>query len=279
MGTAWFSSQRYPWEQGLYVGGIETAKVNITLRIYSNAWHVYAGLAILNPDARIQINRFAASVTELFKLMLEGGNGGDEEKYKFKARVEWARQVVFGDMLDSSEASVQRKRRPILLSEDILDRFSLGRRPQVDVTTPDDSNPVNVPPKYRPNSHLSLLAMVDSWAHLSINPYTHLSLAATPIFRLFLGVAEYLFLSPTVLSSAIQSALFDTWHRSDDLEFVVAARGWSQCVSLGDFDVYRRRFEETRKFFEGRFEEANRVGGEMIKAIMESEMRREERLC
>jgi len=54
------------------------------------------------------------------------------------------------------------------------------------------------------------------------------------------------------------------------------ARGWSQCVSLGNFDVYRRRFEATRKFFESRFEEANRVGGEMIKTIMESEVKREE---
>jgi prephenate dehydrogenase (NADP+) len=282
MGTAWFSTKRYPWEHGLYVGGIETAKVNITLRIYSNAWHVYAGLAILNPAARIQIDRFAASVTELFKMMLEAGTGGDEEKRKFKERVEWAKQVVFGDMLgnsgqDNGQVSRQRKMRPILLSEDILDRFSLGKRLQADseAASPDDSNPTAAP-KYRPNSHLSLLAMVDSWAHLSINPYTHLSLAATPIFRLFLGVAEYLFLSPTALSSAIHSAISDTWHRSDDLEFVVAARGWSQCVSLGNFDVYRRRFEETRKFFEGRFDEANRVGGEMIKAIMESEMRREE---
>jgi prephenate dehydrogenase (NADP+) len=273
MGTAWFSSQLYPWEQGLYVGGIETAKVNLVLRIYSNAWHVYAGLAILNPDARIQIDRYATSVTELFKMMLEGGNGGDEEKRKFKERVEWARQAVFGDVLDNGvEVGGQRRRRPILLSEDILDRFSLGKRPEA---IPECPSPGTVPPKYRPNSHLSLLAMVDSWAHLSINPYTHLSLAATPIFRLFLGVAEYLFLSPTALSSAIHSALFDTWHRSDDLEFVVAARGWSQCVSLGNFDVYRRRFEETRMFFESRFEEANRVGGEMIKAIMESEMKRE----
>jgi prephenate dehydrogenase (NADP+) len=60
MGTAWCSAQSYTWEQGLYVGGIETAKVNLTLRIYSNAWHVYAGLAILNPIARIQIDRYAA---------------------------------------------------------------------------------------------------------------------------------------------------------------------------------------------------------------------------
>src|SRR6266540_954722 len=129
MGTAWFSAKAYPWEQGLYVGGIETAKVNITLRIYSNAWHVYAGLAILNPDARIQIDRFAASATELFKMMLEGGTGGDEEKRKFKERVEWARQVVFGDMLDGGGAdNAKKRRRPILLSEDVLDRFSLGKR-------------------------------------------------------------------------------------------------------------------------------------------------------
>jgi prephenate dehydrogenase (NADP+) len=205
-------------------------------------------------------------------MMLEGGNGGDEEKRKFKERVEWARQAVFGDVLDNGVEVGGQRRRPILLSEDILDRFSLGKRPEA---IPERPSPGTVPPKYRPNSHLSLLAMVDSWAHLSINPYTHLSLAATPIFRLFLGVAEYLFLSPTALSSAIHSALFDTWHRSDDLEFVVAARGWSQCVSLGNFDVYRRRFEETRMFFESRFEEANRVGGEMIKAIMESEVKRE----
>lgn len=57
MGTAWTSSQSYPWEQGLYVGGLETVKVNLTLRIYSNQWHVYAGLAILNPSAQIQIKQ------------------------------------------------------------------------------------------------------------------------------------------------------------------------------------------------------------------------------
>ncbi|KAJ3509809.1 hypothetical protein NLJ89_g5022 [Agrocybe chaxingu] len=260
MGTAWASAQSYPWEQGLYVGGIETAKVNIALRIYSNAWHVYAGLAILNPDARTQIDRYAASATELFKLMLEGGGGGEEERRRFRERVEWGH---------------------------VLDKFSLGtlapletptspKLPSSEIQASSSTSSIEPPTKYRPNSHLSLLAMVDCWAHLSINPYTHLSLAATPIFRLFLGVAEYLFLSPTLLSASIHSALFDTWHRSDDLEFVVAARGWSQCVSFRSFEVYRRRFEKTRTFFEGRFEEAGRVGSAMIKAIMESEVQREE---
>ena len=261
MGTAWCATQAYPWEQGLYVGGMETAKVNLTLRIYSNAWHVYAGLAILNPSARIQIDRYAASATELFKMMLQGRNGGDDEKAAFKKRIEWAQDIVFGK---------EKQRRPILLSQEILDRFTLGKISQ-------SSSAQTAPPgsKYKPNSHLSLLAMVDCWAHLGINPYTHLSLAATPIFRLFLGVAEHLFLSPSLLSAAIHSAIFDTWHRADDLEFVVAARGWSQCVSFGIFEVYRRRFEETRKFFEGRFEEAGVVGSEMIKVVMESELSRE----
>ncbi|KAF8167568.1 prephenate dehydrogenase [Crassisporium funariophilum] len=280
MGTAWFSAQSYPWEQGLYVGGIETAKVNLTLRIYSNAWHVYAGLAILNPSARIQIDRYAASCTELFKMMLEGGSGGDEEKRKFRKRIEWSQSVVFGK---------EKKRRPILLSEDYLDRFSMGKTPPMHANSlppsptsptlparnPNQASPMP-PTKYRPNSHLSLLAMVDCWAHLNINPYIHLSLAATPVFRLFLGVAEHLFLSPPLLASAVHSALFDTWHRADDLEFVVAARGWSQCVSFENFEVYRRRFEETRTFFEARFEEASVLGSEMIKAVMESEVRREE---
>jgi len=70
MGTAWASTEAYLWEQGLYVGGIETAKVNLTLRIYSNAWNVYAGLAILNPSARTQIHHYAKSASELFKLMI-----------------------------------------------------------------------------------------------------------------------------------------------------------------------------------------------------------------
>ena len=290
MGTAWFSAQSYPWEQGLYVGGIETAKVNLTLRIYSNAWHVYAGLAILNPMAKAQIDRYAASATELFKLMLEGGNGGEDERRRFRERVEWGRAVVFGD-----ENSPERQRRPILLSEDVLDRFSLGGAPtpvtpakipasctpSAGCCAPDahvngGAGQTHPPPKYRANSHLSLLAMVDCWAQLAINPYKHLSLAATPIFRLFLGVAEHLFRSPALLSASIHSALYDSWHRADDLEFVCAARGWSQCVSFGSFSVYRMRFEETAAFFKERFEEGGKLGAEMIKAVMENEVKREE---
>jgi prephenate dehydrogenase (NADP+) len=250
MGTAWSNSLSYPWEHGYYVGGIETVKVNIMLRIYSNKWHVYAGLAILNPAARTLIDQYARSATEIFKFMLNA------DESHLRDRIYAARENVFGAGYGEGSNSLHH---PILLSEHILDQFSLSK------STPD---PAKV--KAKANSHLSLLAMVDCWSHLHIRPFHHLSLAATPIFRLWIGVAEYLFRSRARLDAALDAALYDVSHRSDDLEFVLAARGWSQCVHFGSFELYQRRFEETASFFESRFEEANRVGDAMISAIMQS---------
>lgn len=221
MGTAWHSAASYPWEMGRYQGGIETVKTNIALRIYANKWHVYAGLAILNPAARVQINQYATSTTELFKLMVEG-NGTELRRRAFEAR----KGVFFGG--DESGQS----RTPILLSDKILDQFSLGPKPSADA-------------KHPRNSHLSLLAMVDCWHVLGIRPFRHLDLAATPLFRMWIGVAEYLFRDETRLEDAVQAALDDIEHRSDDVEFVVAARGWAQCVQFGSWDMYRERFERT----------------------------------
>jgi prephenate dehydrogenase (NADP+) len=86
---------------------------------------------------------------------------------------------------------------------------------------------------------------------------------------MWIGVAEYLFRSRQRLDVAIEAALWDTAHRADDLEFTIAARGWSQCVSFGSFELYRRRFEETAVFLQPRFAEAQAVAARMITAILE----------
>ncbi|KAG9093665.1 prephenate dehydrogenase (NADP(+)) [Ceratobasidium sp. 392] len=265
MGTAWHCSASYPWEQGWYVRGIEIVKVNIMLRIYSNKWHVYAGLAILNPAARDMIGQYAKSVTELFKLMLAGDSAG------LRARVYRAREALFGP---------HRRVTPILLSEDVLDKFSMSRGDDTTTTSPDapstkrpPESRASVPSSSHPintNSHLSLLAMVDCWAALNIDPFAHLSLAATPLFRMWIGVAEYLFRSTTRLDAALDAAVHDVSHRSDDLEFVVAARGWSQCVTFGSFALYKDRFKHTQSFFEPRFAEATALGSRMIKTILDN---------
>jgi prephenate dehydrogenase (NADP+) len=241
MGKAWHANTQFPWEMSRYVGGIENVKINIMLRIYSQKWHVYAGLAILNPEARKQISQYAKSVTELYKLMLQGN------AVELRRRVYAAREKVFG-----GDDKPKWGARP-LLNPDVLDRFSLGEKPD----------------KPRPNNHLSLLAMVDCWAQLGIVPFDHM-LCSTPLFRLWLGVTEHLFRTTGMLDEALRIAIEDHTYRSDDLEFTFAARGWAECVSLGHFDLWKSRFMETQQFFEPRFEGAAEVANRMMKAVLES---------
>ncbi|KAF2731820.1 Prephenate dehydrogenase [Polyplosphaeria fusca] len=236
MGAAWKANNQFPWESARYLGGIENVKINVTLRIYSNKWHVYAGLAILNPAAQKQIKQYAESVTELFKLMLAG------HRSELRERIYTARKAVFSD----------HRAKDLLLQDEVLDRFSLGKLPE----------------KRLKNNHLSLLAMVDCWWKLGIVPYDHM-ICSTPLFRMWLGITEYLFRNDELLDEVIDTAITDNTFRADDLEFTFAARDWSSRVSLGHFDGYREKFEEIQEYFAPRFPEASRLGNEMIKTILE----------
>lgn len=282
MGTAWHSAGEFPWETGLYVRGIEVAKINITLRIYSNKWHVYAGLAILNPVAKIQIEQYAKSVSDIFKLMIM------EKEDELRERLYKAREFVFPSFSEDEQQQQQQQENgrmdstkrgkgkateaaPLFLEDEVFDQFAIGSPPSSSSsnakagTNGHAASTTSAPP---PNSHLSLLAMVDSWHQLRLHPFEHLTLAATPIFRLWFGVAEYLFRSPERLEAAIKAAVRDKSHRSDDAEFMVAARGWSQCIRFGDFEAYRRRFQNTADWFSPRFQESNQRGGQMLKELM-----------
>lgn len=150
MGAAWAANKQFPWEIPRYIGGIENVKINLTLRIYAQKWHVYAGLAILNPSAKEQIKQYATSVTELYKLMLGG------HRQELAERIYAARSAVFGAKKDV--------KRELLLQDDLLDRFSLGEKP----------------PQRVKNNHLSLLAIVDCWWKLGIVPYDHM-ICSTPV--------------------------------------------------------------------------------------------------
>ncbi|RPA85410.1 Prephenate dehydrogenase [Ascobolus immersus RN42] len=238
MGSAWTANSQFPWEVPRWSGGIENVKMNVTLRIYSNKWHVYAGLAILNPAAQKQIKQYATSVTELFKLILCG------ERDEFRKRITEAGMAVFGGKKEGDE---------LLLKDELLDKFSLSGVPKQE---------------RKPNSHLSLLAMVDCWHKCGIVPYDHI-ICSTPLFRLWLGATEYLFRQPELLNECIEFALSDKQFRTDDLEFTFAARAWSDAVQLGDFNAYRKRFEAPQKYFAPRFPEATRLGNEMIHTILE----------
>ncbi|KAF2226376.1 hypothetical protein BDZ85DRAFT_271749 [Elsinoe ampelina] len=241
MGAAWAANNQFPWEIARYVGGIENVKINITLRIYSNKWHVYAGLAILNPSAKRQIRQYAESVTELFKLMLAGDREG------LRGRIWEAGKAVFGTVGEG------KKEGGLLLEDELLDRFSLGTKPETKVR----------------NNHLSLLAMVDCWWKLGIVPYDHM-ICSTPLFRLWLGITEYLFRDKALLEEVVETAIEDNTFRADDLEFTFAARDWSDRVSFGNMDGYREKFESIQSYFAPRFPEATKLGNQMINTIEEN---------
>lgn len=237
MGSAWSSAGVFPWLTDTYIGGIENVKVMMTMRIYSSKWHVYAGLAILNPHASRQAQQYARSTQELFQLMIQ------EDDHAFRSRLQTAADFVFGG----------RKNEDPLLSDELLDNFSLSNS-MLKIS--------------KPNSHLSLLAIVDSWHKLGINPYKHM-ICQTPPFRLWLGIAEYLFKSPAMLENSIETALYDKSIRSDDLKFVWSVGEWSQVICLGSFDGYREKFERVSEFFSGKNEmsRAKNLSAELIKKI------------
>ena len=94
-----------------------------------------------------------------------------------------------------------------------------------------------------------------------------------------------------MLNESIDNAITDNTHVADDLEFTFAARvsfvahtqaqrrpvpltsamqDWSNRVSLGNLEGYRKKFEHIQSYFSPRFAEATKVGNEMIKTIEEN---------
>lgn len=233
MGTAWKNSGFYPWDHGAYSTGIDNVKILTTLRIFSYKAHVYAGLAILNPFARKQVRQYAKSESELFKMMI------CEDEGDFRKRLQEAKEFVFHGERDF-----------ITLDQEVMGDFKMTADPK----------------HHHPNSHLSLLAMVDAWHKLRINPYENL-ICQTPPFRLRLGIAEYLFKNEDLLEETIQTALYDKNIRADDLEFHSAVREWASIIEYGDMEGYLSHFNQVKDFFADRLQEGARQSARLIQKL------------
>jgi prephenate dehydrogenase (NADP+) len=234
MGTAWRGEGIYPWENGAYLGGIDNVKVLMALRVFAGKSHVYAELAMENPFARAQVQQYARSEAALFALMERG------DEAEFRRRVRHAGAHVFGARAE-----------PRLLDDAGLGDYALGAGRSL----------------RKPNSHLSLLAMVDAWSELGIQPYSHL-VCQTPPFRLRLGIAEYLFREPELLEESCTAALFDRDIRPDDAAFHAAVQDWARLIVEGDRAGYERKFEAAKAFFAARLPEAVRKGNELIGRLL-----------
>ncbi len=231
MGTAWKEAGFFPWENEAYAGGIDHVKILTTLRIFSYKAHIYGGLAILNPYAPAQVHRYAQSESDLFKLMIR------EEEETFRRRIRQAGDAVFRD-----------RSGPLMLPDGLMEEYALSGTCR------------------KPNSHLSLLSMVDAWYQLGIRPYDHM-ICQTPPFRLRLGIAEYLFRNEDLLEESIVTALHDRSIRADDLEFHSAVREWASIIAYGDMEGYRSHFDAVKQFLKSRLEEGRAKSSELISRL------------
>ena len=235
MGTAWKNAGFYPWDHQAYATGVDNVKILTTLRIFSYKAHVYAGLAILNPAARKQVKQYAKSESELFKMMI------CENAEEFRKRILAAKAFVFHG-----------ERHFITLDEQVMLDFKMREQKE----------------EHRPNSHLSILAMVDTWYQLAINPYENL-ICQTPPFRLRLGIAEYLFKNERLLEETIHTALYDKSIRKDDLEFHSAVREWASIIEYGDMEGYLAHFNQVKEFFGERLQEGAKQSAGLINKLSE----------
>lgn len=162
-----------------------------------------------------------------------------EDAQEFKDRIKKAGEYVFGN--DNAQ---------ILLDEKIMREFGLGLSSE----------------QRKPNSHLSLLSMVDAWYKLGINPYENM-ICQTPPFKLRLGIVEYLFKNPELLEESLETALYDKEIRGDDLEFHTAVNNWSTVIENGDTVGYRNQFDNTKNFFKNRLEEGMKKSSDLIKKL------------
>eukprot|EP01134_Creolimax_fragrantissima_P000241 CFRG0241T1 len=246
MGTAWMHMGTYPWEHGSHLGGVDNVKILMALRIYSMKSHVYSGLALCNKHARSQVLQYSDSVRALWQYMIT------ENEKAFSDRIHKAGEAVFTNLSES--ACANRKESVVLLSDELLGEYALGAVPQ---------------DQRRPNSHLSIMAMVDCWYQLGINPFHNLA-CQTPVFRLRLGIAEYLFKDRQLLEESIQCAVYDKSIRSDDMEFHASVREWVTIICKGDDSAYEQQFNETRKFFEEKLSEGRDTSSRLIEKLVTS---------
>lgn len=232
IGTSFMHRGIFPWESRLHSSGLDNVKLLLTLRIYSYKHHVYEGMAMQNPFSKQDVRAYAKAENDIFGLMISESK---DELYKLILE---AKEKVFKGFPGS-----------LMLNDELMREFSL------------------YPPReHKANSHLSLLAMVLTWARLGTSPYDNL-ICQTPPFKLRVGMAEYLFLNDELLQESLEAALFDKSIRMDDLAFHTSVQEWAHIVESGDQKGYSSHFERTKAFLADRLEEGRRLSSMLIERI------------
>ncbi|MFT5884437.1 MAG: prephenate dehydrogenase (NADP+) [Arcticibacterium sp.] len=232
IGTSFMHRGVYPWINPLHASGLDNLKMLMTLRIFSYKHHVYAGMALMNPYGKNHVRAYAKAENELFGLMIS------EDEQAFRKLIYDSKEKVFKDYGGH-----------LMFNDALLKEYALN-----------DSE------EHLPNSHLSLLAMVVTWAYLGTNPYNNM-VCQTPPFKLRVGMSEYLFMNESLLEESIHAALYDKTIRKDDLAFHTSVQEWAHIVEVGDKNGYESHFERTKAFLSDKLEEGRNKSSRLIERL------------
>jgi prephenate dehydrogenase (NADP+) len=219
MGTAWMRSGIFPWENDVYKDGIDNAKAIMMLRIFHGKAHMYEALAMQNRYAQRHVKQYASSVKALFELAC------NNEEDRLRKRLEKARSFLDSNKLRAVSKNVK----------EVLNRM-----------TRDEIH-------NKPNSHLSLLAMADSWRILNTDIHSDIMCSTPPflIRRLLVGMV----FEKSIIEKSIRAAVDSNEVKKHDKAFVNSVKDWSDAIIRKDGKAYKYLFESTKEFFNDKLED------------------------
>ncbi len=213
MGTAWMRVGIFPWNNDVYRDSIDHAKTLMMLRIFHGKTHMYESIAMQNCHAQRQAEQYARSVNELLGMMKSGDERG------FRARLEKARSFL-------------RANHMVHMPKGVTGVLEL-------------KGSISMPSK--PNSHLSLMAMADSWRVLNTDMHTDIMFSTPPflIRRLIVGMA----FEDSVFEESVQAALNSNEVMEHDRVFAGSVEDWTRAIVRKNRRAYEMLFGRTREFF------------------------------
>ena len=225
LGASWQGMNKLPWETQSPAHMIDNISTSAALTLFSGKSHVYAGIAMLNPYAMQQIRQYQRSASELLDLMTMG------RESRLRKRISEAGEFVFSDEMRAATYML----------------LGGGHDYNMNVTHFQQINLKNPISPIKPTSHLFILAMVDSWHKLGINPYDNRA-CTTPQYEIRLGVAEHLFRHHALLEESLQASLNDPEANRNDRYFCASVKSWADLIGKRDFDGFIQKYDGVKDF-------------------------------
>ncbi len=237
MGTAWMRAGLFPWESEFYKCGTDHAKAVMMLRVLNGERHVYEAIALRNPHARKHVLQYVKSVEDLFAMMMSGDRAG------FTERMQRTREFLSR----SNAAGVARE-----------SAAAFGSIAGAEMAA-------------KSNSHLSLLAMADSWREMGTDLKDN-AMCSTPPFQIRRFIISLAF-GNELLERNINAAFESDEIKKHDAIFLESARDWSSAIARKDSEAYRSLFDKTRAFFSDRLEWGMEESTALIRAFRAGKLR------